>query len=97
MKSLWCDREAATHTTPLALRVYSSRLLGRDRTLVLHGGGNTSVKLRRTNVIGEEEDVFYVKGSGWVLETLEAPGFTPGAARLSVRLCSSIGCPTPTW
>ena len=86
MKSLWCDREAATHTTPLALRVYSSRLLGRDRTLVLHGGGNTSVKLRRTNVIGEEEDVLYVKGSGWDLETIEAPGFTPVRLDYLVRL-----------
>ncbi len=86
MKNLWCDREAATHTTPLALRVYTSRLLGRDRTLVLHGGGNTSVKLRRTNVLGEEEDVLYVKGSGWDLETIEAPGFTPVRLDYLVRL-----------
>jgi rhamnose utilization protein RhaD (predicted bifunctional aldolase and dehydrogenase)/NAD(P)-dependent dehydrogenase (short-subunit alcohol dehydrogenase family) len=77
MKSLWSDAEAASFAGPLGPRVYSSRLLGRDRSLVLHGGGNTSVKLREKNLFGEEEDVLYVKGSGWDLETIEAPGFTP--------------------
>jgi len=55
MKSLWNDGEAGRHTTELALRVYSSRLLGRDTTLVLHGGGNTSVKVRERGPFGEEE------------------------------------------
>src|SRR5690349_3944690 len=77
MKSLWSDAEAAQFTGPLGPRVYTSRLLGRDRSLVLHGGGNTSVKLREKNLFGEEEDILYVKGSGWDLETIEAPGFTP--------------------
>ena len=77
MKSLWSDAEAASFAGPLGPRVYTSRLLGRDRSLVLHGGGNTSVKLREKNLFGEEEDVLYVKGSGWDLETIEAPGFTP--------------------
>jgi rhamnose utilization protein RhaD (predicted bifunctional aldolase and dehydrogenase)/NAD(P)-dependent dehydrogenase (short-subunit alcohol dehydrogenase family) len=77
MKSLWSDAEAASYAGPLGPRVYTSRLLGRDRSLVLHGGGNTSVKLREQNLFGEEEDVLYVKGSGWDLETIEAPGFTP--------------------
>jgi rhamnose utilization protein RhaD (predicted bifunctional aldolase and dehydrogenase)/NAD(P)-dependent dehydrogenase (short-subunit alcohol dehydrogenase family) len=77
MKSLWSDAEAASFAGPLGPRVYTSRLLGRDRTLVLHGGGNTSVKLREKNLFGEEEDVLYVKGSGWDLETIEAAGFTP--------------------
>ena len=44
---------------------------------MLHGGGNTSVKLREKNLFGEDEDVLYVKGSGWDLETIEAPGFAP--------------------
>src|SRR6185295_14155673 len=57
--------------------VYTSRLLGRDRSLVLHGGGNTSVKLREKDLFGEEQDVLYVKGSGWDLETIEPAGFTP--------------------
>jgi rhamnose utilization protein RhaD (predicted bifunctional aldolase and dehydrogenase)/NAD(P)-dependent dehydrogenase (short-subunit alcohol dehydrogenase family) len=77
MKSLWSDAEATSFAGPLGPRVYTSRLLGRDRSLVLHGGGNTSVKLREKNLFGEEEDVLYVKGSGWDLETIEAAGFTP--------------------
>ncbi len=77
MKSLWNDAEAARCRTELELRVYSSRLLGRDSSLVLHGGGNTSVKLRECSLLGEEEDILHVKGSGWDLETIEAPGFAP--------------------
>jgi rhamnose utilization protein RhaD (predicted bifunctional aldolase and dehydrogenase)/NAD(P)-dependent dehydrogenase (short-subunit alcohol dehydrogenase family) len=77
VKGLWNDIEASRHQTDLALRVYSSRLLGRDHTLVLHGGGNTSVKIRERNLLGEEEDLLYVKGSGWDLETIESDGFAP--------------------
>ena len=77
MKTLWSDAEAAQYPGPLGPRVYTSRLLGRDKSLVLHGGGNTSVKLREKNLFGEEEDILYVKGSGWDLETIEAAGFTP--------------------
>ena len=61
----------------IALRVYTSRLIGADPSLVLHGGGNTSVKSVTTNTIGEEVNVLYVKGSGWDLDTLEPPGL-PG-------------------
>ncbi|MCP4410432.1 MAG: bifunctional aldolase/short-chain dehydrogenase [Gammaproteobacteria bacterium] len=77
MKNLWNDTEAKVFTDDLSLRVYSSRLLGRDPELVLHGGGNTSVKIYETNLLGEQEDILYVKGSGWDLATIEAPGFTP--------------------
>jgi rhamnose utilization protein RhaD (predicted bifunctional aldolase and dehydrogenase)/NAD(P)-dependent dehydrogenase (short-subunit alcohol dehydrogenase family) len=70
-------------------------LLGRDRSLVLHGGGNTSVKLRETNLFGEEEDVLYVKGSGWDLETIEAAGFTPVALGYVRRLASLPQLPDP--
>jgi rhamnose utilization protein RhaD (predicted bifunctional aldolase and dehydrogenase)/NAD(P)-dependent dehydrogenase (short-subunit alcohol dehydrogenase family) len=77
MKSRWSDQEAATYAGDLGQRVYSSRLLGRDAALVLHGGGNTSVKVREPNIFGEPEDVLYVKGSGWDLETIEAAGFAP--------------------
>ena len=77
MKSLWSDAEAAQYSGPLGPRVYTSRLLGRDKSLVLHGGGNTSVKLREKNLFGEEEDILYVKGSGWDLATIEEPGFAP--------------------
>jgi rhamnose utilization protein RhaD (predicted bifunctional aldolase and dehydrogenase)/NAD(P)-dependent dehydrogenase (short-subunit alcohol dehydrogenase family) len=61
----------------LALRVYSSRLIGADPDLVMHGGGNTSVKLRRPDLFGRPQDVLHVKGSGWDLDTLLAPGL-PG-------------------
>jgi len=77
MKSLWQETEAARMDGDLALRVYTSRLLGRDKSLVLHGGGNTSVKIAERNRFGEDETILYVKGSGWDLETIEAPGFSP--------------------
>jgi rhamnose utilization protein RhaD (predicted bifunctional aldolase and dehydrogenase)/NAD(P)-dependent dehydrogenase (short-subunit alcohol dehydrogenase family) len=77
MKNLWDPAEAAKCSSDLELRVYTSRLLGRDDTLVLHGGGNTSVKVRERNVVGEEEEILYVKGSGWDLETIEVNGFAP--------------------
>lgn len=77
MKNLWNDAEAAGFRGELALRVYTSRLLGRDKSLVLHGGGNTSVKIRERNLVGEEEEILYVKGSGWDLEFIEEAGFSP--------------------
>ena len=95
MKSLWSDAEAATYQGALGLRVYTSRLLGRDKTLVLHGGGNTSVKLREKNLFGEDEDVLYVKGSGWDLETIEAAGFTPVTLSYVRRLAVLERLPDP--
>ncbi len=77
MKNLWNDAEAKSFKGDLALRVYTSRLLGRDASLVLHGGGNTSVKLRERSLVGEDEDILYVKGSGWDLEFIEEAGFSP--------------------
>lgn len=77
MNSLWNDQEAACYEGDLGLRVYTSRLLGRDPSLVLHGGGNTSVKITEKNILGEEQEILYVKGSGWDLETIDAPGFAP--------------------
>jgi rhamnose utilization protein RhaD (predicted bifunctional aldolase and dehydrogenase)/NAD(P)-dependent dehydrogenase (short-subunit alcohol dehydrogenase family) len=77
MQSLWNDAEAARFAGPLGPRVYTSRLLGRDKSLVLHGGGNTSVKLREADLFGDQQEVLYVKGSGWDLETIDAGGFTP--------------------
>jgi len=88
MKSLWNDEEAARFPGDLGLRVYTSRLLGRDKSLVLHGGGNTSVKTRETNLFGEEEDILYVKGSGWDLETIEAEGFAPVRLAPALRLAT---------
>jgi rhamnose utilization protein RhaD (predicted bifunctional aldolase and dehydrogenase)/NAD(P)-dependent dehydrogenase (short-subunit alcohol dehydrogenase family) len=77
MQNRWNDQEAAQFIGPLAQRVYTSRLLGADPSLVLHGGGNTSVKATLKNIFGEDETILYVKGSGWDLATIEAPGFSP--------------------
>ncbi|MEA3522383.1 MAG: class II aldolase/adducin family protein [Campylobacterota bacterium] len=59
---------ASTLKNPLAMRVYTSQLLGREEDLVLHGGGNTSVKI---------DNVLHVKGSGWNLDTIKEAGFSP--------------------
>ncbi len=78
MESLWNETEAAACGTDLlAQRVYTSRLLGKNPALVLHGGGNTSVKITEKDFFGDSLDLCYVKGSGWDLATIEKPGFAP--------------------
>lgn len=78
MHSLWNDTEAATFGTDLlGQRVYTSRLLGRNPELVLHGGGNTSVKVTEKDFFGDPVELCYVKGSGWDLATIERAGFSP--------------------
>ncbi|MET0385962.1 MAG: bifunctional aldolase/short-chain dehydrogenase [Polyangiales bacterium] len=82
MPSQWSDQEAASYVDryadvcppDIALRVYTSRLIGRDPSLVLHGGGNTSVKTRLHDDAGHEIDVLCVKGSGWDLGDIEPAG-----------------------
>ncbi len=83
MKSLWSDSEARSYVThyggkgvspDLALRVYTTRLLGGDPSLVLHGGGNTSVKTRASDILGDDIEVICVKGSGWDMGNIEPPG-----------------------
>ena len=78
MKSLWSNKEAKKIGKDLLkMRVYTSQLLGAEEDLVLHGGGNTSVKIQEVNIFGKTEEILYVKGSGWDLATIEAPGFAP--------------------
>lgn len=83
MENLWSDKDAASYVDEfasstvnrdVALRVYTSRLLGNEPRLVLHGGGNTSVKTMVPDMLGEETDVLCVKGSGWDLGDIEPPG-----------------------
>src|SRR6476661_10662625 len=83
MESAWVTSDADAAVTryardgiarELALRVYTTRLLGQNPKLVLHGGGNTSVKLRMSDLNGEEADVLCVKGSGWDMATIEPAG-----------------------
>ena len=58
----------------LALRVYTTRLLGRNKELVLHGGGNTSVKTTIKDIDGKKYKVLCVKGSGWDMADIEPAG-----------------------
>ena len=79
MRSRWSDKEAAGYVArygaewgePLALRTYSARLLGSDPDLVLHGGGNSSVKALWNDVFGEEVNALFVKASGVDMATIE--------------------------
>lgn len=77
MKSRWNDDEAAAWGDDLGLLTYASRLLGSDPSLVLHGGGNSSVKVLERDVFGDPVDVLHVKGSGWDMATIERAGFAP--------------------
>jgi rhamnose utilization protein RhaD (predicted bifunctional aldolase and dehydrogenase)/NAD(P)-dependent dehydrogenase (short-subunit alcohol dehydrogenase family) len=90
MQGRWVDRDAeatvdryaqAGVARELALRVYTTRLLGGDRSLVLHGGGNTSVKMRMHDLGGDEVEVLCVKATGAEMATIE-PGGMP-AVRLA--------------
>jgi rhamnose utilization protein RhaD (predicted bifunctional aldolase and dehydrogenase)/NAD(P)-dependent dehydrogenase (short-subunit alcohol dehydrogenase family) len=83
MRSLWSDSDGEAMVArygdagigrDLALRVYTSRLLGGDPTLVLHGGGNTSVKTTAVDLLGEATEVLCVKGSGWDMAAIEPAG-----------------------
>ncbi|MCB0219480.1 MAG: bifunctional aldolase/short-chain dehydrogenase [Chrysiogenetes bacterium] len=75
VKNRWNDSEASKLGSTLDEIVYASRLLGADPSLVLHGGGNTSAKGKVCNLLGEAQDVLFIKGSGWDLATIEGPGF----------------------
>ncbi len=90
MKSGWVDADAEAVVArgeksgidrDLALRVYTTRLLGRDRKLVLHGGGNTSVKMKMRDRFGEDAEVLRVKSSGADMATIEPEGLV--AVRLA--------------
>ena len=83
MDNLWSDRDAEWAVAQyaeegvnrdLALRTYTTRLLGGEPKLVIHGGGNTSVKTTMKDLSGEDVDVLCVKGSGWDMGTIEPPG-----------------------
>lgn len=63
--------------------VHYSRLIGADPALVLHGGGNSSIKTTWRDITGRDVDALFVKGSGWEMATIDAAGFAPlGLGRL---------------
>ena len=83
--NLWNVNEANKLVGTLAERVYSSRLLGANTNLVLHGGGNTSVKDKFQTIFGKE-DALYVKGSGSDLATIEPKDFVPVRLKTLIQL-----------
>ena len=83
MDNLWSDRDAETFVArygaegvhaDVALRVYTTRLLGGEPRLVQHGGGNTSVKTMLADILGNPVEAMCVKGSGWDMASIEPPG-----------------------
>ena len=83
MRNNWSNTEAKKyinkykklgHSRDMALRVYTTRLLGRNSELVLHGGGNTSVKTKIKDIDGKNYEVLCVKGSGWDMAEIEPEG-----------------------
>ena len=85
MESAWRDSDAREFidrlsggdsdvSEELALRVYTSRLIGADPNLVLHGGGNTSCKSRARDLFHNEVEVLHIKGSGSNLNSIEPEG-----------------------
>jgi rhamnose utilization protein RhaD (predicted bifunctional aldolase and dehydrogenase)/NAD(P)-dependent dehydrogenase (short-subunit alcohol dehydrogenase family) len=83
MQSKWSDADAQKFVSDyapkgvnedLAVRTYTTRLLGSDPKMVLHGGGNTSVKTRVKDQLGEDVDVICIKGSGWDMGVIEPVG-----------------------
>jgi rhamnose utilization protein RhaD (predicted bifunctional aldolase and dehydrogenase)/NAD(P)-dependent dehydrogenase (short-subunit alcohol dehydrogenase family) len=98
MKNLFNPRESRQFIArypsipaELALRVYTSRLMGGDPGLVLHGGGNTSVKLRVKNILGEEQEILYIKGSGIDMAAIE-PGDFAGLGLAPLRKLKKLEC-----
>jgi rhamnulose-1-phosphate aldolase/alcohol dehydrogenase len=99
MKSRWSDAESESLvdayaakgvSRDVAERVYTTRLLGSDPKLVLHGGGNTSVKTQMTDLLGETVDVICVKGSGWDMGAIEPEGL-PAVRLAELRRLRALG------
>jgi rhamnose utilization protein RhaD (predicted bifunctional aldolase and dehydrogenase)/NAD(P)-dependent dehydrogenase (short-subunit alcohol dehydrogenase family) len=94
MNNRWSDSDAAqvlshwgeTLGTDLALRLYTARLIGSDPALVLHGGGNVSVKCRRRAILGDEIDVIHIKASGADMASLSPEGLPAAGLKHLVRL-----------
>ena len=96
MINRWSDREAEQfisqygerYGADLAVRTYTTRLLGSESALVLHGGGNTSLKGTYRNVFGQDVPTLFMKASGFNLGTIEPEGHTPMDLRYLRRMCA---------
>lgn len=83
----WVAAEAGSFgEDELGWCVYASRLLGQDTSLVLSGGGNSSVKATGTDVFGDQVELLWVKGSGWDMGSIERAGFAPLRLKHVARL-----------
>ncbi len=83
MKNLWNKKIANDYikkykkkkiSKDLALRIYTTHLLGSEKKLVLHGGGNTSLKETQKDIFNKITNVMHVKGSGWDMSNLTEEG-----------------------
>jgi rhamnose utilization protein RhaD (predicted bifunctional aldolase and dehydrogenase)/NAD(P)-dependent dehydrogenase (short-subunit alcohol dehydrogenase family) len=99
MKSGWVERDAETIAAQaakagvsrdFALRIYTTRLLGRDPKLVLHGGGNTSLKETMRDHFGEETEVLRIKATGADMASIEVAGM-PAVRLASLRKLRTLG------
>jgi rhamnose utilization protein RhaD (predicted bifunctional aldolase and dehydrogenase) len=98
MKNRWSDQDADQFLTQyaaqwgadLALRTYTTRLLGSEEALVLHGGGNTSLKGTYRNVFGQETPALFMKASGFNLGTIEPEGHMPLDLEYLKRPCALL-------
>jgi len=106
MKSAWIVRDAQSavdhyaksgSAADLALRVYSTRLLGRDPKLVLHGGGNTSVKMTARELTGAPVPALHIKGSGWDMGAIEPAGMPAVRLEPLLTMRRARRLPTTTW
>src|SRR5690606_7754152 len=77
MESRWDPDQVDGRADPVGECVYATRLIGAEPSLVLHGGGNSSVKAPFVDITGDRVDALYVKGSGWDMATIETPGRAP--------------------
>lgn len=93
MKTRWIDADAPK--TDLELRAYTSQLIGLDPALVLHGGGNTSVKTTVTDVFGDEVAAIFVKASGFDLAKMWTEGFTGLELQSVLRLADMMALSDP--
>ena len=84
MQNRWSDDKATQFIEKygerwgqdLAIGLYAAALIGSEDKLVLHGGGNSSVKTVHTNILGEQLDAIYVKASGYNMAHMEPNGYT---------------------
>ena len=100
MKNKWSNLEAKKYISyykkknipkELALRIYTTHLLGREKDLVLHGGGNTSMKTTYKNIFNENIDVMHIKGSGGDMGTIDHPGL-PAVELDSLLKTKNLNC-----